>query len=314
MAKPTLLALCSLFQNQMDELDKNFNVIRLYNEHNPEATLNAVKDDVRGIIATMGNQVQTNLMDALPNLEIVALKSVGFDNVDIKEAKSRKIVVTNTPDLVTADTADTAIGLLLNVSRRFVELDAFTRVGRWQSGAKKPISRSLTGKKVGIIGLGRIGKAIAKRCLAFDMEVCYFGRTEKPGVSYQYYKDLFTMASEVDYLIAVVPGGEETRHMVNADILAALGKDGYFINIARGSVVDEDALVYALQKGMIAGAALDVYANEPNFPEELKTMDNVVLFPHVGANTYETLNDMGDLVIENLSLHFAGKPVKTPVK
>jgi len=314
MTKPTLLALTNLFPNQMDELDNYYNVIHLYKEPNPEAVMVKIKDDVKAILCTMHNPVRQNLIDACPNLKIIACKSVGFDNVDVAYAQSKNIIVTNCPDLVTADTADTAMGLLINVSRRYVELDAYTRVGRWTNGGKKPLSRSLTHKNVGIIGLGNIGQAIAKRCEAFDMTVSYFGRNEKPSYHYKYYNDLIEMANDMDYLIAVVPGGKATDNLVNADVLNALGENGFFINVSRGSVVDEGALVGALQNNTIAGAGLDVYADEPNVPDELKTMDNVVLLPHVGAATYETLEKMGDLIIENLSLHFDGKPVKTPVQ
>lgn len=314
MTKPTLLALTNLFPNQMDELDNHYNVIHLYKEPDPEAVLGQIKGDVKAILCSMGNSVRQNLIDACSNLEIIVCKSVGFDNVDVAYAKSKKIIVTNCPDLVTADTADTAMGLLINVSRRYVELDAYTRVGRWTNGGKKPLSRSLTNKKVGIIGLGNIGQAIAKRCEAFEMEVSYFGRNRKSQFVYDYYDDLVKMANDMDYLIAVVPGGAATNHLVNADVFDALGENGFFINVSRGSVVDEGALVEALQNNKIAGAGLDVYADEPNVPDELKTMDNVVLLPHVGAATYETLEKMGDLIIENLSLHFLNKPVKTPVQ
>lgn len=313
MTKPTILALCALQSKEMTELGNRFNVIHLYNERDPETTLNTVKGDVQGIIATFVNPVRANLIEACSNLEIISLFSIGFDNVDFDATSKREIIVTNTPDVVTADTADTAMGLMINVSRRYVELDAFTRVGRWQSGQKKPLGTSLTNKKVGIIGLGNIGQAISKRCLGFDMEISYFGRSKKSQFDYTYYDNLIKMAGDVDYLISVVPGGPDTHHMVNTDVLMALGKDGFFINVARGSVVDQDALVYALQNDMIAGAGLDVYASEPNVPDELKTMDNVVLLPHVGAATKETFSAMGQLVIENLSLHFDGKPVKTPV-
>jgi lactate dehydrogenase-like 2-hydroxyacid dehydrogenase len=314
MTKPTLLAMCSLFPDKMEILESRFDVIKLYNEINPEAKLNEVKNSVKALIATMNNQVKENLISALPQLEIIALNSVGYDNVDLDLAKSRKIIVTNTPDVVTADTADTAMGLLLNVSRRYVELDAFVRVGHWQNGSKKPISRSLTGKKVGIIGLGKIGQAIAKRCEAFEMDISYFGRNKKAEFSYHYYDDLIMMAYNVDYLIAVVPGGEETKHMVNDAVLSALGSEGFFINVARGSVVDEDALVYALKNKIIAGAGLDVFTSEPIVPDALKTMDNVVLLPHVGAATFETLNHMGDLVVGNLLAYLDKKPVLTAVK
>jgi len=313
MTKPTLLALTNLFPNQMEQLDNHYQVIHLYKEPDPEAVLSRVKDDVKIILATMNNPVRQNLIDACPNLEIIACKSVGFDNVDVVYAQSKGVIVTNCPDLVTNDTADTAMGLIINVSRRYVELDAYTRVGRWKNGASKPLSNSLTHKKVGIIGLGRIGQAIAKRCEAFEMKICYFGRNKKQQFHYEFYNDLKSMAKDVDYLVAVVPGGDETKHIVNEEIFNSLGKDGFFINVSRGSVVDENALIQALTNQKIAGAGLDVYADEPNVPDELKTMDNVVLLPHVGAATYETLEKMGDLIIENISLHFDDKPVKTPV-
>lgn len=314
MTKPTLLALCGLFPEQMEILEKDFQIVRLYKEPDPEITLNAIKDDVTAILATMNNQVQAKLINALPKLGIICLKSVGYDNVDIEAAKASNVTVTNTPDLVTSDTADTAMGLLLNVSRRYVELDAYVRVGRWQKSGTQPLGTSLNGKKVGIAGLGRIGQAIAKRCEAFEMEVSYFGRSKKDEFSYPYYDDLKKLATDVDFLVAVVPGGEATQNIINMDVLKALGESGYLINVSRGSVVDEKDLISALQLGVIKGAGLDVYANEPNIPEELKTMDNVVLLPHVGANTYETIQAMGDLIIENLLAHKAGKPVKTPVK
>ena len=314
MAKPTLLALTHLFSDQMDRLDKDFNVIALYKEPDPEAVMARVKDDVKAILCVIHNPVRAHLIDACPNLEMIVCKSVGFDNVDVAYAQSKNITVANCPDLVTNDTADTAMGLMINISRRFVELDAYTRAGRWPTETKKPLSRSLSNKKVGIIGLGRIGQAIAKRCDAFDMDVSYFGRNRKSQFAYNYYDDLVKMATDMDFLIAAVPGGKETENIVNADIFNALGDKGYFINISRGSVVDEDALVYALQNYKIAGAGLDVYVDEPNVPDELKTMDHVVLLPHVGAVTHETVYKMGDLIIENLHLHFDGKPVKTPVQ
>ena len=314
MTKPTLLALCSLFPEQMERLEQDFEIVRLYKEPDPEIILNAIKNNVTSILATMGNQVQSNLIYALPNLGIITLKSVGFDNVDLTAAQQKGVIVTNTPDLVTADTADTALGLLLNVSRRFVELDAYLRVGHWQNGVQKPLGRSLSGKKIGIVGLGRIGQAIAKRCEAFDMDISYYGHHKKEQFSFKYFDNLIEMSKYVDYLIAVVPGGNDTVNLINKEVLDALGNTGFLINVSRGSVVDESALVTALQNNIIAGAALDVYENEPNVPDELKSMDNVVLFPHVGAATHETLFNMGELIIENLLAYKAGKPVKTPIQ
>jgi lactate dehydrogenase-like 2-hydroxyacid dehydrogenase len=313
MTKPTLLALTSIMPDQMDELIEKCNVIELYKESNPEAKLNEVKDSVQGILATMRNPVRENLMAACPGLEIVSCYSVGTDNVDVAYANANDIIVTNTPDLVTEDTADTALSLLLNVSRRYVEADAFVRVGKWGSGKAFPKGVSPTGKKVGIVGLGRIGKAIARRCSALDMHIHYYGRNKQDDVDYQYFDDLIQMAYEVDYLVLAVPGGENTKHMVNRNVLSALGPKGFLINVARGTVVDELALVEALHNKVIAGAGCDVFENEPHVPDELKTLDNVVLYPHVGASTHETLTKMSELVVQNILLHFDGKPVLTPV-
>lgn len=314
MTHPTILAFMPLLPEQMERLEGHFNVIKLFKEPNPEEVLQAVKDDVRGIVAAMSNSIRDNIIGAFPHLEIISLNSVGFDNVDMDAARARGIVVTNTPDLVTADTADTALALLLAASRRIVEMDAFVRVGRWQNAVRVPLGNSLTGKKAGIVGLGRIGQAIAKRLTAFDIDVSYYGRSEKTGFpTYRYYSDLAAMAGDVDYLILSCPGGEATKNLINREILTALGKTGFLINVARGSVVDENALIEALHNNVIAGAALDVYANEPDVPQELKSMDNVVLLPHIGTATVETRAAMGDLVVDNLLAHFGGKAVLTPI-
>lgn len=313
MSKPTILALMSLLPEQMAWLEDNFNVVKLYKEANPEGVLQTVKDDVQGVIAMMNNPVRENLIAALPNLEIISLYSVGYDNVDLDAAAARHITVTNTPDLVTDDTADTGVALLLAVSRRIVEMDAFVRVGRWQNAVRVPLGNALKNKKAGIVGLGRIGQAIAWRLTAFDMNISYYGKTEKPDFAYRYYDDLIRMASDVDYLILSCPGGEATYHLIDRDVLAALGEKGFLINVARGSVVDEAALVESLHNKVIAGAGLDVYENEPDVPQELKSMDNVVLLPHIGTATVETRSAMGELVVDNLLAHFSGKPVLTPV-
>lgn len=313
MTKPTILAFMPLLQEQMDRMDDHFNVVKLYKEPNPEEVLQAVKDEVRGIVAMMNNSIRENIISALPNLEIISLFSVGYDNVDMDAARARNIIVTNAPDIVTADTADTALALLLAVSRRIVEMDAFVRVGRWQNAVRVPLGNSMTGKKAGIVGLGRIGQAIAKRLSGFDVDIAYYGRNKKSEFSYKYYDDLAAMAADVDYLVLSCPGGQATRHIINRDVLAALGDKGFLINVARGSVVDENALIEALHNNIIAGAALDVYENEPEVPQELKSMDNVVLLPHIGTATVETRGAMGDLVVDNLLAHFDGKPVLTPI-
>lgn len=311
--KAKILVMSKLMPQQQQELEQRFDVVALYNARDPEQVLQSCKDEVQGIIAAPNNPVRAHLMEALPALEIIALDSVGFDNVDIDVAKSRGIKITNTPDVVTADTADTASGLLINVARRMVEADMFVRVGQWEGGSKKPRGISLAGKTVGIVGLGRIGQAIAKRLSAFDMDIIYHGRSEKKGFSYQYYSDLKAMAEMSDFLMLSCSGGAETKGLITMDVLEALGDKGYLINVARGSVVDEDALVRALQDGIIAGAGLDVYANEPYVPQELRSMDNVVLMPHIGAQTHETLAVMSNIVLENLVNHFEGKALLTEV-
>ena len=308
----TILALGTLLPSEMDELEHDFRVIRLSKESDPEAALQQHRNDIVGIISNPMKKVNRHLIEALPNLEIISQFGIGVDNIDLAAAAERHIVVTNTPDLVTNDTADIALSLLLSCARRIVEGDAYVRVGHWGNGPM-PLGVSLTGKTVGIIGLGRIGQAVARRALGFDMNVIYYGRHEKPEFSYSYYPDLMKLAEDSDFMILTVSGGPQTRHLVNADVLKALGPEGFLINVARGSVVDEEALLIALSNREIAGAGLDVFDNEPHVPEALYTMDNVVLLPHIGTATAETRKKMGQLVLENLRAHFNGEPLKTPV-
>lgn len=311
-ASRTILVLHPLLAPEMAKLETMFKTVRLYAEADPEKTLQAIKNDVVGIVSNFATPVRRTLIEALPNLEIVAQYAVGFDNIDLDAAKERGIAVTNTPDVLTDDTADTAVSLLLAVSRRICEADMFVRVGKWASGAF-PLGTTPKGKTVGIVGLGRIGKAIAKRLVAFDMRVVYNSRKQKAELAWPYYADIEKMAAESDYLVLACSGGPETHHIVNARVLEALGPKGYLINIARGSCVDEDALVDALKHKRIAGAGLDVYAREPHIPEALKSMDNVVLLPHIASATIETRTIMGEIVLANLEAHFSGKPLITRV-
>lgn len=308
----TILALGTLLPAEMETLERDFSVIRLAKESDPEAALQEHRLDIVGIIASPAKKVTRHLIEALPNLEIISQFGVGVDNIDLQAAAERHIVVTNTPDLVTNDTADIALSLLLSCARRIVEGDAYVRVGHWANGPM-PHGVTLTGKTVGIVGLGRIGQAVARRAVGFDMNVIYYGRHEKPEFSYSYYPDLIKLAEDSDFMILTVSGGSETRHLVNADVLKALGPQGYLINVARGSVVDEEALLIALSNREIAGAGLDVFENEPHVPEALYTMDNVVLLPHIGTLTFETRTKMSQLVLANLYAHFDGEPLKTPV-
>lgn len=311
--KPTILALQPLLSKEMEILEHEFDVIRLWNAPDPESALRARASEIKGIVSTYNcGGVSAHLMEALPNLEIISQFGVGFDNIDVTAAQERSIAVTNTPDVLTDDTADVAMFLLLNIARRAVEADMFVRVGRWHSGAF-PLSTSLSEKTVGIVGLGKIGTAIAKRAESFNMKVAYHSRTQK-DVSYAYYKDLIEMADASDFLVLACAGGDETKNLVDYKVLDALGKHGFLINIARGSVVNEEDLLVALRNKTIAGAGLDVFSSEPNVPEEMYKMDHVVLSPHVGSATHETRSKMGLLVIANLKAHFDGQNLLTPVR
>lgn len=310
----TLLALAPLLPPEMDQLEAQFEVVRLYRESDPEKALQMVKNSVVAIVSTHSTPVRRSLMEALPNLEIISQYAVGTDNIDLAAAASRGIVVSNTPDVLTDDTADIAVSLVLALSRRIVEADAFVRVGKWGSSGTMPLGTSPKGKMAGIVGLGRIGRAIAKRLVAFDVRVAYTGRAQKADVSYSYYPDIKALADASDYLILSCSGGPDTYQIVGAEVLKALGPRGYLVNVARGSVVDEEALLSALVNRQIAGAGLDVYAQEPTVPDAFKSMDNIVLLPHIGSATLETRTIMGEIVIANLQAHFAGRPLLTPVK
>ncbi|HEY9529810.1 MAG TPA: 2-hydroxyacid dehydrogenase [Burkholderiales bacterium] len=267
---------------------------------------------VRGL-ATFGPMpVDGKLMDALPNLEIISNFGVGVDAINLDDAKKRNIIVTNTPEVLNDCVADTALALVLNMLRKFPQSEVYLRAGRWATKGPYPLTTSAGGKTLGILGLGRIGEAIAKRALACGMKIRYHNRSRK-DVAYRYDPDPVTLAKNSDVLMVVTPATTETARIINAKVLDALGPQGYLVNIARGSVVDEPVLLRYLQEKRIAGAGLDVFADEPRVPPEFFTLDNAVLFPHVGSATVETRKAMGDLQIENLRLHFAGKPVKTRV-
>jgi lactate dehydrogenase-like 2-hydroxyacid dehydrogenase len=280
--------------------------------HNIKSVLAQAGDQIRGI-ATRGRQkTDAALIAALPRLEIVSNFGVGYDSIDIAAAVKRGIVITNTPDVLNAEVADFTVGLLLATIRELPQADRYLRDGKWPTSPFH-LTQTLRDRTIGLIGMGRIGQAIAKRIAAFDVPVVYHSRKPQPNVSYRYYPDLKAMASDVDTLIAIVPGGAATKHMINAEILRALGSRGILINVARGSVVDQGALIDALRDGTIHGAGLDVFADEPNVPPELIAMQNAVLAPHVGSGTHHTRAVMGELVVDNLRSWFAGKGPVTPV-
>ena len=268
----------------------------------PQALLAAKGAVVRGLVQGGGTAAPTKLLDALPRLEIISVFGVGYDGVPIDYCRARGIKVTNTPDVLTDDVADIAVALVMMTSRGLVRLNRFVHAGEWPKRGPELTSK-LSGKRVGILGLGRIGKAIATRLSAMGLSIAYTGRKPQ-DVPYTFVPDLRALAEAVDFLVIACPGGPATRNLVDAGVLAALGSKGTLVNIARGSIVDEPALVTALQKGVIKGAGLDVFADEPNIPSALLGMDNVVLLPHVGSATKETRKAMGDLCKANLDAWF----------
>jgi lactate dehydrogenase-like 2-hydroxyacid dehydrogenase len=265
---------------------------------------------IRALVQGGGTVTPTSLLDALPALEIISVFGVGYDGVPVDYCRQRGLKVPNTPDVLTDDVADVAVGLVLMTVRGFAHAERFVRSGEWTKRGF-PLTTKLGGRKIGILGLGRIGKAIAHRLTAMGISIAYTGRQAQPDVPYRFVPDLVALAAESDVLIVACPGGAATKHLVDAKVIAALGRKGTLVNIARGSIVDESALVAALQDGSLGGAGLDVFADEPRVPPALFAMDNVVLLPHVGSATRETRGAMGDLCKANLDAWFAGKPLPT---
>lgn len=295
----------------MQELQEMYVVHDRTHETDPTAFALAAPR-IRAIAGGGESQVNAALMAQLPALEMISVFGVGYDRYDVAAARERNIPVTNTPDVLTDDVADLGIALMLAIARSVPQADKFVREGKWPNGPL-PLARKVTGARLGIVGLGRIGSAIARRAAGFDMSIAYTSRNKVADSPYTYYPTPAALAVEVDFLMVITPGGAGTKGLINAEVLAALGKKGYLINVARGSVVDESALIIALQNNVIAGAALDVFEDEPNVPETLRAMSNVVLTPHVASATWQTRRAMADLAFGNLQAHFAGKPLLTPV-
>jgi hydroxypyruvate reductase len=292
-----------------DPLKAGYRCHDYYQASEKAAMLAAEGGAIRGLVQGGGTVTPTALLDALPKLEIISVFGVGYDGVPTTYCRQRGIKVTNTPDVLTDDVADVALALILMTGRGFVRLNRFVHAGEWLTHSPE-LTTKLGGRKVGILGLGRIGKAIAERVSAMGMKVAYTGRKPQ-NVRYEYIAELKALAAAVDFLVVACPGGDATRNIVNAEVLAALGKKGTLVNIARGSIVDEPALVAALQAGTIKAAGLDVFADEPRIPPALMAMDNVVLLPHVGSATRETRQAMGDLCKANLDAWFGDKKVLT---
>ncbi|KAK1312650.1 Hydroxyphenylpyruvate reductase [Acorus calamus] len=296
-----------------EELDKRFKLFRLWESPNKKDFLRSNSASIRAVVGNANVGADAETIDALPRLEIVSSFSVGLDKVDLKKCRERGVRVTNTPDVLTEDVADIAIGLALAVMRRIPQADGYVRAGNWKARGDFRLTTRFSGKTVGIVGLGRIGMSIAKRAAAFGCPISYYSRTEKPETNFKYHPNIIELASNCDVLVVACPLTEETRHIVNRDVMDALGPKGVLVNIGRGPHVDEPELVKALVEGRLGGAGLDVYEQEPHVPEELFGLENVVLLPHVGSGTLETRKVMADLVLGNLEAHVQNKPLLTPV-
>jgi lactate dehydrogenase-like 2-hydroxyacid dehydrogenase len=313
MSKADILQTNAYMPRHQAQLDDAFNVLKLWQARDRDAFFKS-SAHIRGAATGAGFKFNREVIDALPKLEVISSMSVGVDSIDVAYAKSRGIVVTNTPDVLTEEVADTALLLLLSLAKQGGYAERYLRAGRWPKEGAAPLAMGLRDKTLGVLGLGRIGEAVARRAVVLGMNVIYHNRRPKGSVPYTYYADLVEMAKACDVLMIVTPGGKETFHLVGEKVFRALGPDGYVVNIARGSVIDEAALVRALKEKWIAGAGLDVFENEPLVPAELIAMEqNVVLLPHIGSATVETRNAMGDLAVANLRSFMAGKGPLTPV-
>ncbi|MCO5124853.1 MAG: 2-hydroxyacid dehydrogenase [Rhizobacter sp.] len=293
------------------QLEAAFRVHVRLHETDPEAFAR-IAPEVRAIAASGESVLAAALIERLPALEIVSVMGVGYDGIAVAAAKARGVIVTHTPDVLNDDVADLAIALMLAAARQIAAADRHVRTGQWPR-APMPLARKMSGARLGLVGMGRIGQAIAQRATAFGMSIAYFARHRRPEVNYRFAESLVALAAESDFLVVITPGGAATRGLIDAAVLAALGPTGILVNVARGSVVDEPALIEALESGARGGAALDVFATEPNVPERLRALPQVVLTPHIGSATTETRQAMADLAFANLSEHFAGRAPLTPV-
>jgi lactate dehydrogenase-like 2-hydroxyacid dehydrogenase len=295
-------------------LNSTFNVVKLPDANAREKFFSDQAPRIRGMaVAATSERIDGPFMSRFARLEIVSSFGVGYDHIDAAWAGGHGITVTNTPDVLTEEVADTALGLLLCTVREFPQAERYLRSGHWLQGDYPLSKATLRDRTVGLVGMGRIGQAIARRLDAMRVPVVYHSRRPAPDIPYQHYPNLLDMARQVEVLLVITPGGAQTRNLINAEVLAALGREGILINMARGSVVDEPALIKALQQGTILSAGLDVYAREPHVPPELIAMDNVVLFPHLGSASVTTRQRMDQLVVDNLLAWAAGKPLLTPV-
>ncbi|MES3708633.1 2-hydroxyacid dehydrogenase [Pseudomonas putida] len=309
----SVLIIGALLPSLQEAIEASFDATRYWELADPQAWLATNGQRVQAVVTSGGWGASADLIGQLPNLEGIFSFGVGYDSIAVDVARARGVVVTNTPNVLNDCVADTAMALILDALRRFSEAERYVRAGKW-AAARFPLATKVGGKRIGIVGLGNIGHAIATRAQAFGMQIAYHNRSPKAGVDYRYFADLDALIEHSDVLVLAVPGGKATDRLIDARRLALLGEKGYLINIARGSVVDQQALIHALETGVIAGAGLDVLEGEPLVPERLLALENVVLLPHMASGTFETREAMGALVWDNLQGWFTqNKQVFTPV-
>lgn len=309
----TLLLMGPLLPSVQATLETSYTVHRYWEAEDQSKLLENISATCVGVVTDGGRGVEAAVLEQLPSVKIVSVFGVGVDAVDLEYCASKQIPVTNTPDVLSDDVADLAVALALAVSRQLVLGDQYARAGRWPKEGAMPLTRRVMGKRAGIYGMGSIGDALAKRLVGFGMDISYCNRSAKAGSEHRFVASLEELASSVDYLFVTAAATPGTIGAINATVLDALGTDGYLINVSRGTLVDEPTLVTYLQENKIAGAGLDVFAHEPNIPEALYELDNVVLQPHHASGTWETREAMGQLVLDNLSAHFSNEALLTPV-
>ncbi|PZO68277.1 MAG: dihydrofolate reductase [Paracoccus denitrificans] len=312
--KPDILLMAGTRPDQIAQLEQRFTLHRYHDADAAERTamLDQFGARIRGIVASGPTTITADLLDRLPALEIVSSNSAGYDRMDAPALKAKGVILTNASVALSDDVANAGIMLMMAARADLIRQDAFVRDGAWANG-EFPLTHSLTGARLGIVGMGQIGQAILERATALKMDIAYHTRSEKPCVGARYEPDLVALADWAQILMVIVPGGKATEHLINADVLRALGPDGTLVNIARGSVVDEAALIAALRDGTLGSAALDVFANEPKPNPDLTSLLNVTLAPHHASGTFEAREAMAQTMVDNLIAHFDGKPVLTPV-
>ena len=313
MSKPDVLELLDVHPGTTARLETDYRLHRLWEAGDKNALIDEVGPAIRAVVTNGIAGITGDMIERLPKLEIVGVLGVGVDSVDLETSKARGVRVTNTPDVLTVGVAELAMAILLDVARKITWNDRYLRDGRWPKEGDPPLSHSLAGRTLGVLGMGRIGQAIAERAKVFGMDIIYGGPNRKPELPYDYFGHPVDLAHAADGLMIACKGGAETAGLVSAEVIDAVGPEGWLINMSRGSVVDEPALIEALKSGRLGAAGLDVFASEPDVPAALIAMDNVVLQPHQGSACVETRDAMGNLVLDNLSAHFAGRPLPTAV-